>query len=71
VVGYLAAGVAIGSVHTGLCRQPRNYAALGDVGDLPNVCIGRHFSVKELARVGRVALWATVVQVVLTIVGGL
>jgi CPA2 family monovalent cation:H+ antiporter-2 len=72
VVGYLAAGVAIGPFTPGFVGNRETIAALADVGVIFLMfALGVTFSVKELARVGRVALWATVVQVVLTIVGGL
>ncbi|MGC3981174.1 MAG: cation:proton antiporter [Steroidobacteraceae bacterium] len=46
-------------------------AALAEVGVIFLMfALGVTFSVKELARVGKVALWATVLQVVLTIAGG-
>lgn len=72
VVGYLAAGVAIGPFTPGFIGHRETIAALADVGVIFLMfALGVTFSVKELTRIGRVALWATVVQVGLTIVGGL
>jgi monovalent cation:H+ antiporter-2, CPA2 family len=71
VAGYLAAGVAIGPFTPGFNGNTQTIAALAEVGVIFLMfALGVSFSVKELNRVGRVALWATVLQVVLTIGGG-
>ncbi|MGE0114488.1 MAG: cation:proton antiporter [Steroidobacteraceae bacterium] len=72
VAGYLAAGVAIGPFTPGFDGDGETIAALAEVGVIFLMfALGVSFSVKELARVGRVALWATLLQVLLTIAGGL
>jgi monovalent cation:H+ antiporter-2, CPA2 family len=72
VAGYLAAGVAIGPFTPGFNGNSQTIAALAEVGVIFLMfALGVSFSVKELNRVGRVALWATALQVVLTIAGGL
>ncbi len=71
VAGYLAAGVAIGPFTPGFEGNTETIAALAEVGVIFLMfALGVSFSVKELARVGRVATWATVWQVALTIGGG-
>lgn len=71
VAGYLAAGVTIGPFTPGFNGDSETIAALAEVGVIFLMfALGVSFSVKELARVGRVALWATLLQVVLTIIGG-
>ena len=71
VAGYLAAGVAIGPFTPGFNGNTQTIAALAEVGVIFLMfALGVSFSVKELNRVGRVALWATVLQVGLTIGGG-
>lgn len=72
VAGYLAAGVAIGPFTPGFHADGETIAALAEVGVIFLMfALGVSFSVKELARVGRVATWATLLQVVLTIAGGM
>jgi CPA2 family monovalent cation:H+ antiporter-2 len=72
VAGYLAAGVAIGPFTAGFNGNSQTIAALAEVGVIFLMfALGVSFSLKELNRVGRVALWATVLQVALTILGGL
>jgi len=72
VVGYLAAGVVVGPFTPGFVGNHSTIAALADVGVIFLMfALGVTFSVKELTRIGRVALWATVIQMALTIVGGL
>jgi CPA2 family monovalent cation:H+ antiporter-2 len=73
VAGYLVAGVVIGSFSVGFSGDTETIAALAEVGVIFLMfALGVSFSVKELNRVGRIAVWATVLQVVLTIaVGGL
>jgi CPA2 family monovalent cation:H+ antiporter-2 len=71
VAGYLAAGVAIGPFTPGFSGNTQTIAALAEVGVIFLMfALGVTFSVKELVRVGRVALWATVLQVALTIAVG-
>lgn len=71
VAGYLAAGVAIGPFTPGFNGSGETIATLAEVGVIFLMfALGVTFSVKELARVGKVALWATVLQVLLTIAGG-
>ncbi|MGD9842623.1 MAG: cation:proton antiporter [Steroidobacteraceae bacterium] len=71
VAGYLAAGVVIGPFTGGFSGNVETIAALAEVGVIFLMfALGVSFSVKELARVGRVALWSTLAQMVLTIAGG-
>ena len=72
VAGYLAAGVAMGPFTPGFNGNSETIAAMAEVGVIFLMfALGVSFSVKELNRVGRVALWATALQVALTIGGGL
>jgi len=72
VAGYLAVGVVIGPFTPGFNGNTQTIAALAEVGVIFLMfALGVSFSVKELNRVGPVALWATVLQVMLTVAGGL
>lgn len=72
VAGYLLAGVLIGPFTPGFQGNSETIAALAEVGVIFLMfALGVSFSVKELVRVGSVAVWATVLQVALTIVGGM
>lgn len=71
VAGYLVAGLVIGPFTPGFNADQETVTALAEVGVIFLMfALGVTFSIKELARVGRVALWATVLQVVLTLAGG-
>lgn len=70
VAGYLVAGLMIGPFTPGFTANQETVAALAEVGVIFLMfALGVTFSIKELGRVGRVALWATVLQVVLTLAG--
>ena len=71
IAGYLAAGVAIGPFTPGFQGNAETIATLAEVGVIFLMfALGVSFSVKELQRVGRVALWATALQVIGTVLLG-
>lgn len=72
VAGYLLAGVLIGPFTPGFAGNVETIAALAEVGVIFLMfALGVSFSVKELMRVGWVAVWATLLQVGLTVAGGM
>lgn len=71
IVGYLAAGILIGPFTPGFVADRGQIAVLADVGVVFLMfALGVAFSLRELARIGAVAIGGTVIQVVLTIAGG-
>jgi monovalent cation:H+ antiporter-2, CPA2 family len=71
ILGYLLAGVIIGPFTPGFVGDHEQIAALADVGVIFLMFgLGVAFSLKDLARVRALATIGTVVQVVLTIAGG-
>ena len=71
IVGYLVAGIAVGPFTPGFVADHDTIAALADIGIvLLMFALGIAFSLRDLARVGRVAIGGTLLQVVLTIGGG-
>jgi CPA2 family monovalent cation:H+ antiporter-2 len=72
ILGYLLAGVLIGPFTPGFVGDRDQIAALADVGVIFLMFgLGVAFSLKDLARVRAIATIGTIVQVVLTIAGGL
>jgi monovalent cation:H+ antiporter-2, CPA2 family len=72
ILGYLMAGVVIGPFTPGFVGDPQQIAVLADVGVIFLMFgLGVAFSLKDLARVRATATFGTIVQVVLTILGGL
>ena len=72
ILGYLLAGVIIGPFTPGFVGDREQIAALADVGVIFLMFgLGVAFSIKDLARVRAIATIGTIVQVVLTILGGL
>src|SRR5882757_7357663 len=68
IVGYLLAGVAIGPFTPGFVGDREAITALADVGVIFLMfALGVAFSLKDLARIGKVALYGTLIQVVLTL----
>ena len=71
IVGYLVAGIAVGPFTPGFVADHETIAALADIGIvLLMFALGIAFSLRDLARVGRVAIGGTLLQVLLTIGGG-
>jgi CPA2 family monovalent cation:H+ antiporter-2 len=71
IVGYLVAGIAVGPFTPGFVADHDMIAALADIGIvLLMFALGIAFSLRDLARVGRVAIGGTLLQVTLTIAGG-
>jgi CPA2 family monovalent cation:H+ antiporter-2 len=71
IVGYLVAGIAVGPFTPGFVADRETIAALADVGIvLLMFALGIAFSLRDLTRVGRVAVLGTIGQVALTIAGG-
>ncbi|MET0985000.1 MAG: cation:proton antiporter, partial [Steroidobacteraceae bacterium] len=71
ILGYLLAGVLIGPFTPGFVGNREEIAELAEVGVIFLMfALGVAFSLKDLARVRRIAVGGTVVQVVLTVVGG-
>ena len=71
IVGYLVAGIAVGPFTPGFVADHDTIAALADIGIvLLMFALGIAFSLRDLARVGRVAIGGTLLQVLLTIGGG-
>jgi monovalent cation:H+ antiporter-2, CPA2 family len=72
ILGYLLAGVIIGPFTPGFVGDHAQIAALADVGVIFLMFgLGVAFSLKDLARVRSIATIGTVLQVVLTIGGGM
>ena len=72
ILGYLLAGVIIGPFTPGFVGDHDQIAALADVGVIFLMFgLGVAFSLKDLARVRAIATIGTIVQVALTIGGGL
>jgi CPA2 family monovalent cation:H+ antiporter-2 len=71
IVGYLLAGIAVGPFTPGFVADRQTIAALADIGIvLLMFALGIAFSLRDLTRVGRVAILGTLLQVALTISGG-
>ena len=71
ILGYLLAGVLIGPFTPGFVGNREQIAELAEVGVIFLMfALGVVFSLKDLARVRRIAVGGTVIQVFLTVVGG-
>lgn len=72
ILGYLLAGLIIGPFTPGFVANRSQIAVLADVGVIFLMFgLGVAFSLKDLARVRATATLGTIVQVVLTVLGGL
>lgn len=72
IVGYLLAGVLIGPFTPGFVGDRMQIASLADVGVIFLMfALGVAFSLKDLARIRNVAVFGTLIQVGLTLGGGL
>ena len=72
IFGYLLAGVAIGPFTPGFVGNREQIALLADVGVIFLMFgLGVAFSLKDLARVRNIATFGTIIQVALTIGGGM
>ena len=71
IIGYLVAGVLIGPYTPGFVGNREQIAALAEVGVIFLMFgLGVAFSLKDLARVRATATIGTIIQVVLTMLGG-
>ncbi len=71
VIGYVAAGMAIGPFTPGLAADPEQISALAEVGVvLLLFALGVQFSIRELLEVRRVAVLGGVVQIAVILVAG-
>jgi CPA2 family monovalent cation:H+ antiporter-2 len=71
ILGYLLAGVLIGPFTPGFVGNREQIAVLADVGVIFLMfALGVAFSLKDLARVRNIAVFGTLVQVLLTMAGG-
>jgi monovalent cation:H+ antiporter-2, CPA2 family len=71
ILGYLLAGVLIGPFTPGFVGDRHQIAELAEVGVIFLMfALGVAFSLKDLARVRRIAVGGTVIQVLITVAGG-
>ncbi len=71
VVGYVAAGMAIGPFTPGLAADPEQISALAEIGVILLLfALGVQFSIRELVEVRRVAVLGGAVQVVVILLAG-
>lgn len=71
ILGYLLAGVLIGPFTPGFVGNREQIALLAEVGVIFLMFgLGVAFSLKDLARVRAIATFGTIIQVILTIAGG-
>jgi len=67
VVGFLIAGIVIGPHGVGLIAQSAEVESLADIGlVLLLFVVGLELSFAQLARIGRIAVWSGVLQIVVT-----
>jgi CPA2 family monovalent cation:H+ antiporter-2 len=67
VVGFLIAGIVIGPHGVGLIPQSADVESLADIGlVLLLFVVGLELSFAQLARIGRIAVWAGVLQIAVT-----
>ncbi|MCK4274236.1 MAG: cation:proton antiporter [Dehalococcoidales bacterium] len=67
ILGYLAGGIAVGPFGLGLVHDTETISSLAEIGVvLLLFAIGLEFSLKELLRMGRIAVLGGIVQIVLT-----
>jgi CPA2 family monovalent cation:H+ antiporter-2 len=67
ILGYLAGGVAIGPHALGFVSDPATISSLAEIGVvLLLFAIGLEFSLKELLKLGRVAIIGGIAQIILT-----
>lgn len=72
ILGYLLAGVLIGPFTPGFVGNREQIAVLAEVGVIFLMFgLGVAFSLKDLARMRAIATFGTIIQVVLTIAGGI
>ena len=67
VVGFLFAGIVIGPHGVGLIAQSAEVENLAEIGlVLLLFVVGLELSLAQLARIGRIAVWAGALQIVVT-----
>jgi CPA2 family monovalent cation:H+ antiporter-2 len=72
ILGYLIAGVIIGPFTPGFVGDREQIAALADVGVIFLMfALGVAFSIKDLARIRTLSIFGTLIQVLVTLAGGL
>lgn len=71
VVGYVAAGMAIGPFTPGLSADPEQISALAEVGVILLLfALGVQFSIRELLEVRRVAVLGGIAQIAVILIAG-
>ncbi len=71
ILGYLAGGIAVGPFGLGLVQETETISSLAEIGVvLLLFAIGLEFSLKELLRIGRIAILGGIAQVLLTAAAG-
>jgi CPA2 family monovalent cation:H+ antiporter-2 len=67
ILGYLATGIAVGPYGLGLVRDLETINALATIGVILLLfTLGLEFSLNELKRIGRIAVWGGSAQILLT-----
>ena len=67
IIGYLATGIAVGPYGFGLVRDLETINALATIGVILLLfTLGLEFSLNELKRIGRIAVWGGSAQILLT-----
>jgi len=71
ILGYLAGGIAVGPFGLGLVQESETISSLAEIGVvLLLFAIGLEFSLKELLRIGRIAILGGIAQILLTAAAG-
>ncbi len=71
ILGYLAGGIAVGPFGLGLVHDTETISSLAEIGVvLLLFAIGLEFSLKELLRMGKIAILGGIAQVLLTAAAG-
>jgi CPA2 family monovalent cation:H+ antiporter-2 len=71
LLGYLAGGIAVGPFGLGFVQDPDSISYLAEIGVvLLLFAIGLEFSIKELLRLGRIAIIGGLAQILLTAAAG-
>jgi len=67
ILGYLAGGIAVGPFGLGLVHETETISSLAEIGVvLLLFAIGLEFSLKELLRMGKIAVFGGIAQILLT-----
>jgi len=72
ILGYLLGGIAVGPYGFGLVKDPASIDALATIGVILLLfALGLEFSLKEVVRVGKIAILGGIAQILLTAAVGL